>query len=66
MSPKKPKLGPITPGMLKRYEKTEGRQSKGMACIICGASWDDCPHSFADMDKVITAIETGKLLGLLP
>jgi hypothetical protein len=52
--------------MLKRYEKTEGRQSKGMACIICGASWDDCPHSFADMDKVITAIETGKLLGLLP
>lgn len=51
--------------MLKRYHKTgDGQQHKGCPCIICGMGFDDCPHSFADVDKVIGAIEIALMLDI--
>jgi hypothetical protein len=55
----------IGESMIKCYQRTsDGQQHKGSACIICGKGFDDCEHSFADIDKVVGAIEIALMLGI--
>jgi len=53
-----PSKDTISEPMLKRYRRAKGQQSKGMPCIICGKNFDDCPHSYWDIDVCSKAIET--------
>lgn len=54
----------VSESMRKRYLKAKGEQSKGVACIICGANFDDCPHSFRDFDEVSVALKVALMLGI--
>lgn len=54
----------ISEDMLKRYLKNGGGQSKGSPCIICGENFDDCAHSFAEVERVVDALVLAQLLGI--
>lgn len=54
----------VSPGMLKRYLKAKGEQSKGSPCIICGKNFDDCEHSFRDFDQIAAALDIALMLGI--
>jgi hypothetical protein len=56
----------VSESMMKRYTRAKGEQSKGSACIICGKNFDDCPHSFVDIDKISMAIDVALMLGIKP
>jgi hypothetical protein len=48
--------------MVKRVKRAKGKQEKHAPCIICKRSFDDCPHSYADIDKVVNAVELAGML----
>jgi hypothetical protein len=41
----------------KRARRANMKQEKHAPCIICGANFDDCPHSRVEIDNVILAIQ---------
>lgn len=54
----------LSASVLKRVRRNpSGQDTKGV-CVVCGHSFRDCPHSWADTEKMYKAAEMAAILGI--
>lgn len=61
----KTKVPVLTPAMVKRVRRADYTVGRHGACLICGNSWDDCPHNINQVYAIIEAVKMGEMLGMI-
>lgn len=52
----------IADGIVKRAREAHYEQDSRGRCILCKKNFQDCPHSFAEVDVILRHLTTGSVL----
>lgn len=63
---KQRKLPRLTEQIANRVRKAGYDQGRHGKCLICGGSWDDCPHNWGEIALIIQATKMVDVLGIGP